>query len=100
MLARRNRISRDIGPPNAAARISADCCEAVEADKGAEAEAAAEAARLRAQIDETLAGLPIPGPDVPDGADETANLLVRREGEPPRFDFEAASHEAIGERLG
>ncbi len=37
---------------------------------------------------------------MPDGADETANLLLRREGEPPRFNFEPASHEAIGERLG
>ena len=37
---------------------------------------------------------------MPDGADETANLVLRREGEPPRFNFEPASHEAIGERLG
>jgi seryl-tRNA synthetase len=101
VLARRNRISRDIGAAKRRGEDIGPLLRAVEADKGAEAEAAAEAARLRAQIDETLAGLPnLPAPDVPDGADETANLLVRREGEPPRFNFEAASHEAIGERLG
>ncbi len=37
---------------------------------------------------------------MPDGVDETANLVLRRDGEPPRFNFEPASHEAIGERLG
>ena len=69
--------------------------------KKIETAASAEAARLRAEIDEILAGLPnLPAPDVPDGADETANQLLRQIGEPPRFNFEPASHEAIGERLG
>ena len=64
-------------------------------------EATAEAARLRAQIDEILAGLPnLPAEEVPDGPDETANRVLRHHGEPPRFDFEPLSHEAVGERLG
>jgi len=70
-------------------------------DRDVEAQAGAEAARLRAQIEEILAGLPnLPAEEVPDGPDETANRVLRHHGEPPRFDFEPLSHEAIGERLG
>ena len=116
--ARRNRISRDIGAAKARAKISEiparsphdiafEPMELEELLRGAEEakiqqeEAAAEAAGLRAQINEILAGLPnLPADDVPDGADETANLLLRRAGEPPRFNFAPLSHEAIGERLG
>lgn len=64
-------------------------------------EATAEAARLRAEIDEILAGLPnLPAEEVPDGPDETANRVLRHHGEPPRFDFAPLSHEVVGERLG
>jgi seryl-tRNA synthetase len=38
--------------------------------------------------------------DVPDGADETANVVVRIVGEPRRFDFEPKDHLTIGEGLG
>jgi seryl-tRNA synthetase len=37
--------------------------------------------------------------DVPDGADESANVELRRIGEPRGFDFEPRDHQAIGERL-
>ena len=37
---------------------------------------------------------------VPDGRDESANVEVRRWGEPPKFDFEARDHVALGEGLG
>ena len=36
---------------------------------------------------------------VPDGRDESANVEVRRWGEPPRFDFAPRDHVEIGERL-
>ena len=99
--ARRNRIARDIGAAKRRGEDIEPLLRQVADDKNAEAISAAEAARLRAEIDEILAGLPnLPADDVPDGPDETANLLLRREGEPPRFNFEPASHEAIGERLG
>jgi len=101
VLARRNRVSREIGAAKRRGEDIEPLLRQVEEDKGAEAEAAAEGARLRAKIDEILAGLPnLPAEDVPDGADETANSLVRRDGEPPRFNFAPAAHEVIGERLG
>jgi seryl-tRNA synthetase len=37
---------------------------------------------------------------VPDGADESANIELRRFGTLPAFDFEAKPHWEIGERLG
>ena len=37
---------------------------------------------------------------VPDGADEQANVEVRRWGEPPSFAFSAMPHWELGERLG
>ena len=99
--ARRNRLGREIG----AARKRGEPIEALlgqsTEDKEAEVQAGAEAARLRAQIDEILAGLPnLPADDVPDGPDETANRVLRYHGEPPSFDFTPLPHEAIGERLG
>jgi seryl-tRNA synthetase len=101
VLARRNRIARDVGAAKKRGEDIAPLLRQVADDKDAEAASAAEAARLRAAIDAILAGLPnLPADDVPDGLDETANLVLRREGEPPGFDFEPASHEAIGERLG
>ena len=99
--ARRNRISREIGAAKQRGEEIEPLLRQVAEDRDAETVAAAEAARLRAQIDEILAGLPnLPVDEVPDGPDETANLTLRREGEPPRFNFEPASHDAIGERLG
>ncbi|MDA0705408.1 MAG: serine--tRNA ligase [Proteobacteria bacterium] len=38
--------------------------------------------------------------DVPDGRDATANVEVRRWGEPPAFAFEPRDHIALGESLG
>jgi seryl-tRNA synthetase len=37
---------------------------------------------------------------VPDGRDESANLEVRRWGEPRAFDFEPQDHVAVGEKIG
>jgi seryl-tRNA synthetase len=38
--------------------------------------------------------------DVPDGADDLANVVVRVVGEPREFEFEPKDHQAIGEDLG
>ncbi len=61
----------------------------------------AEAAETRKRIDELLASLPnLPAEDVPEGPDETANVLQRTVGEPPQFNFPTLAHEVIGEKLG
>ncbi|HEY3911702.1 MAG TPA: serine--tRNA ligase [Stellaceae bacterium] len=99
--ARSNRIAREVGAAKRRGEDIEPLLRQVADDKETEGAAAVEAGRLRGQIDGILAALPnLPAEDVPDGADESANVLVRRVGEPPRFNFEALSHEAIGERLG
>lgn len=48
-----------------------------------------------------LANLPnMPAEDVPVGADESANVEIRKWGEPRVFDFEVKDHVDIGESLG
>jgi seryl-tRNA synthetase len=42
----------------------------------------------------------LPHPDVPVGPDESANVVVRTEGTPPRFDFTPLAHWDLGPRLG
>ncbi|MEO6588746.1 MAG: serine--tRNA ligase [Pyrinomonadaceae bacterium] len=52
-------------------------------------------------MNELLAGLPnIPDESVPVGADESANVEVRKWGEPKEFDFEPKDHVDLGETLG
>lgn len=54
-----------------------------------------------AELDAVLASLPnTPGPDVPDGPDESANELLRTHGEAARFDFAPKEHYELGEALG
>src|SRR5689334_16068689 len=99
--ARRNRAAREIGAAKKRGEDVEPLLRQTTQDREAEIQAGAEAARLRAEIDEILAGLPnLPAEDVPDGPDETANRVLRHCGEPPPFDFAPLSHEAIGERLG
>ena len=57
--------------------------------------------QLETEMDELLAGLPnIPADGVPVGADESANIEVRKWGEPREFDFEVKDHVDLGEDLG
>ncbi len=52
-------------------------------------------------MNDLLAGLPnIPADDVPVGADESANIEIRKWGEPSNFDFEIKDHVDLGEALG
>jgi len=39
-------------------------------------------------------------PEVPDGADETANVVLKQVGEPPHLDFPPREHFELGEALG
>ncbi len=56
---------------------------------------------IQAELRSLQLGLPnLLHASVPDGADETANVELRRWGDPRRFTFEPKDHVAIGERLG
>ncbi|HEX6442207.1 MAG TPA: serine--tRNA ligase [Stellaceae bacterium] len=99
--AERNRLSREVGAAKKRGESAEELIRSIDIRKDAEVATAARAAELRKEIDEQLAGLPnLPAPEVPDGLDESANREVRRVGEPPRFNFEPAAHDRIGETLG
>src|SRR5690242_5375156 len=86
--ARRNRAAREIGAAKKRGEDIEPLLRQTAEDRQTEAQAGAEAVRLRAEIDEVLASLPnLPADEVPDGPDETANRVLRHHGEPPAFDF-------------
>ncbi len=65
------------------------------------AAAEAEVAGLEARFEARMLELPnIPHPDVPVGADERDNVLVREVGTPRTFDFTPRPHWELGEALG
>jgi seryl-tRNA synthetase len=99
--ARRNALSKEIGRVRGqggdAAALMAEVAalkERIQADE--------ELLRARqAALEEELAELPnILADDVPDGADESANVELRRWGEPRRFDFAPKEHDDLGAALG
>lgn len=68
-------------------------------ERQSELEAARDAAE--SEMHDLLAGLPnLPFDDVPVGADESANIEIRRWGTPREFDFEPKDHVDLGEGLG
>ena len=56
---------------------------------------------IQAELQTMLMSLPnLPQPGVPDGADETGNVEVRRWGTPRSFDFKPQDHSDVGMPLG
>lgn len=98
---RRNELSRQIGVGKRrgddTGPLEAKVAELKDALQSAEAEEQAAAA----EIDKLLAALPnLPASDVPDGADETANVELRRLGNPRNLEFQPKQHFELGEALG
>ena len=99
----RNSSSKEIGALMQAGKR--DEAEAKKAEvtglKDKQGELEHERKELEAKMDELLAGLPnIPKSDVPVGADEKANVEIRKWGEAREFDFEVKDHVDLGESLG
>jgi len=101
--AARNARSKEIGKAKAAgdeALFNALRDEVAKAKEVIEAAGEQEEAAA-AERDRLLMGLPnLPLPDVPDGADEAANVEDKQWGEPRSFDFTAQDHADLGEALG
>jgi seryl-tRNA synthetase len=61
----------------------------------------ASVAEKESALEQLLLHIPnLPAEGVPEGADETANKVVRTVGDPPRFPFTPLPHWEIGEKLG
>jgi seryl-tRNA synthetase len=98
---KRNELSRQIG----AGKKKGEDTSALEAEvaalKDGLAAAEAEEQAAAAEAEQLLAGIPnLPAADVPDGADEKANVELRRHGNPRNFAFTPKQHFEIGEALG
>ncbi|MBQ6439363.1 MAG: serine--tRNA ligase [Mogibacterium sp.] len=60
----------------------------------------AEVADVEVELRNVLLGIPnVPNKDVQEGLDDSANVELRKVGEPREFDFEAKAHWDIGEAL-
>jgi len=99
--ARRNEASKQIGALKREGKDAAALMDEVAALKERIPAAEEEDKALGVEIDALLAAIPnLPAADVPDGPDDSANVEVKRWGEPRAFDFPPLEHDAIGEKLG
>jgi len=104
--AEKNRLTAEIGQAADKAAAARERAPAI-AELSRTIDATEEQARTLAPSDESsplralLANMPnILDASVPDGADESANIELRRWGAPRRFDFAPRPHWELGERLG
>lgn len=100
---KRNLSSKEIGAlMQAGKRAEAEAKKAEVAGlKDKQSELEYQRKVVETAMDELLAGLPnIPAEGVPVGADESANVEIRKWSEPKEFDFEVKDHVDLGENLG
>jgi seryl-tRNA synthetase len=99
--ARRNALAREIGQGRrAGADTSVMETEATALRDETEA-LEKQAAALDEAIRRVLEGLPnVLDPDVPDGPDEAANVVLKQHGEPRDLGFQPRQHFELGEALG
>ncbi len=99
--ARRNELSKQVGALKSKGEDASNLIAEVGDLKTRVREGEKEEKTLSAELEKMLATIPnIPADDVPVGTDESANVEVRRHGEPPAFDFAPKQHFEIGEALG
>ncbi len=97
--ARQNEVSRRVRSATGDDRTAAIEEAKVVAEQVREAERTLQ--EVRAELDARLASVPnLLHPDVPEGIDDSANVVVRQVGEPRTTNFDALDHLAIGENLG
>ena len=100
---KRNAASKEIGDlMKSGQKEEAEARKAEVADlKARQTGLEAKRDAAEAAMNELLAGLPnIPAEGVPVGKDESANVEIRKWGEPRKFDFEPKDHVDLGESLG
>ena len=99
--ARRKSLSKQIGAAKAKGEDTAATMAQVNAAADELATSSQRLEVLQTELTALLMSVPnLPHASVPVGADETANVEVRRWGEPPRFAYQPKDHVDIGAPLG
>ena len=99
--ARRNALSKQIGQLKGRGEDTAALMAEVGGIGDALKAGAERLEQVQAELQHMLMSVPnLPQPEVPDGADETANRELRRWGEPRAFDFTPRDHVDLGAPLG
>lgn len=97
----RNVHAKAIGKAKAQGQDVAQLLQQGETSGAELANAETQLSEAQSQLDQIVLGLPNTlHESVPDGRDETANLEIRRWGDPRPFDFKPRDHVEIGEKLG
>jgi len=98
--ASRNKLSKKIGQLRARGDEADELLSEVESQNAELKSCEQKLASLLERLDGLLAGLPnLPSIDVPVGMNESDNAEIKRWGKIPQFDFQAADHVEVGERL-
>ena len=99
--AERNANAKAVGMAKGKGEDASELLKRGESLTHALAIAEADLERVQVEADQWLMGLPnLLHDSVPEGRDESANVELRRHGEPRQFDFEPADHVDVGVRLG
>jgi seryl-tRNA synthetase len=99
--AERKTISRQIGEAKQRGEDAAEQMAAVGELKQTIDAGKAELEQVDAELQRVAAALPnLPDPDAPEGMTEEDAVVLRKEGEPPSFEFEPRDHLEIGSELG
>ena len=99
--ARRNTLSKQVGQRKARGEDAAELMAEVGGIAQTMTAGASRLEALQAELATLLMGLPnLPDDSVPVGADEQANVEVRRWGQPRAFDFSPKDHVDLGAPLG
>jgi seryl-tRNA synthetase len=97
----RNVHAKTVGKAKAQGQDIAPLLKQVEALGAELVTAESELAKVQAELDQLVLGLPnLLHESVPEGRDEAANVEIRRWGEPRKFDFKPRDHVELGEKLG
>jgi seryl-tRNA synthetase len=99
--ARRNQLSKQIGQLKAKGEPVDAVMAEVASLKSQLDSSAARLEQIQPEMQSLLLAVPnLPHESVPVGADEHANIEVRKWGDPRTFDFKVRDHVDIGEQLG
>jgi seryl-tRNA synthetase len=97
----KNVHAKSVGKAKAQGQDIAPLLKQVESLGADLAAAEAEFAKVQAELEKITLGLPnMLNESVPEGRDETANVEVRRWGEPRKFAYQPLDHVELGEKLG